>query len=120
MNSLSQLITNKITLNALFSWARLAEPKPFSRDLLKLHCPREADRICAMMRQEVLRGFKKKGVVVGVSGGIDSSTVAALAVRALGPDRVLALLMPEKDSSADTLELSLLMANHLGITSIHD
>src|ERR1051326_5530607 len=114
MNTLSQLLTSKFSLSPLFNRDRAVDEKPFSRDLLKIHPAREADRICSVMRQEVSRRFKKKGVVVAVSGGIDSSTVAALAVRALGSDRVLALLMPERDSSAETLELSHLMTKHFG------
>jgi len=120
MNSITQLITSRLTLSALFNRSKLAEEKPFSRDLLLIHCAREAERICAMVRQEVLRSFKKKGLIVAVSGGIDSSTVAALAVRALGPDRVLALLMPERDSSAETIQLSQLLVDHLGIKSVHE
>jgi NAD+ synthase len=117
MNTPGQVLMSRLSLGALFHRNRV-EAKPFSRDLLNIHCSRESERIGAMLRQEVLRGFKKKGVVVGLSGGIDSSTVAALAVRALGPERVLALLMPEVDSSAETLQLSQLMAKHLGIRAI--
>jgi NAD+ synthase len=50
-----------------------------------------------------------------MSGGIDSSVVAALCVRALGKDRVFGLLMPERDSSADALRLGRLLAERLGI-----
>src|ERR1017187_1539384 len=92
----------------------------FSADSLKLDHAREADRIVAAMREHVLRRFRKKGVVVGLSGGIDSSTVAALSVRALGPERVLGLLMQERDSSAATLPLSQQLARHLGIKTVHE
>ena len=54
--------------------------------------------------------LKRKGVVLGLSGGIDSSAVAALAVRALGKDRVLGLFMPEYDSAGDSLRLGRLVA----------
>jgi NAD+ synthase len=94
--------------------------KEFSAELLKLDCPTEAERICAALKETVLRRFRKKGVVVGLSGGVDSSTVAALAVCALGKQRVLGLLMPERHSSADTLSLSSGLVKHLGIEAVHD
>ncbi len=117
MNTLTQLVS-KVTLHELFNPSHFPNGAPFSKDLLDLDCGLEAERICAFIRSETLHSFRKKGVIVGVSGGIDSSTVAALAVRALGPNRVIALLMPEKDSSADTLELSQLIVEHLGIRSV--
>ncbi len=87
----------------------------FSPDLLQIDCAAETARICDFMVQTVLRNFRKKGVVVALSGGIDSSVVGALAVRAFGKERVFGLLMPERDSSADTLSLSRGVAEHLGI-----
>ena len=62
--------------------------------------------------------FRRKGVVLGLSGGIDSTVVAALSARAFGPERVLGLLMPESDSSEDTLRLSRLAAESIGIPSL--
>jgi NAD+ synthase len=59
--------------------------------------------------------LKKRGVVVAVSGGIDSSLVAALCVQALGKNRVFGLLLPEKDSSSQTVTLSDMIVDHLGI-----
>jgi NAD+ synthase len=77
----------------------------FSKDVLALDWEAEAARIEARIREIVGRELKRKGVVVGVSGGIDSSLVAALSARAVGPDRVLGLFMPETDS--DDLSLTL-------------
>ena len=95
-------------------------PKSFSAELLKLDGAAEAGRIGAMLRDEVLRRFKKKGLIVALSGGVDSSVVAALAVRAVGPDRVLGLLLPERDSSPETLPLSQMVAGHLGIKAVRE
>ncbi len=64
------------------------------------------------------RRFRRRGAVLGLSGGIDSSVSAALSVRAFGADRVLGLLMPEADSADESLELGQLLADHLGIETV--
>ena len=87
----------------------------FSRDVLRIDPGPEVDHITAMIREQVLGDLRRRGAVIGLSGGIDSSVVAALAARALGPARVLGLLMPERDSSADALRLGQLVADRLGI-----
>src|SRR5215831_4187232 len=89
-------------------------------DLLSFDCEAEAGRIGSMLCETVLRQFRKKGVVVAMSGGIDSSVVTALSVRALGKERVFGLLMPEKDSASETLSLSRGLAQHLGIEFAHE
>ncbi|MGE5293720.1 MAG: NAD(+) synthase [Solirubrobacterales bacterium] len=88
-------------------------------DALKIDYAAELNRIAASVRRYVHETLKRRGAVVALSGGIDSSLVGALCVQALGPDRVLGLLLPEKDSSAETRSLSQAIAAHLGIPSEH-
>ena len=88
-----------------------------SPDVLKIDGAAEIDRIAASIRETVLRQCRRKGAVVAVSGGIDSSVVAALCVRALGPERVIALFLPETDSSGESLRLGKELAASLGIRS---
>jgi NAD+ synthase len=83
-------------------------------DALQIDAAAEVDRICRGIR-ECLSGFKRQGVVVGVSGGIDSSVAALLCARAVGPERVMALLMPEAESSPDALRLGELAARAAGV-----
>jgi NAD+ synthase len=90
----------------------------FSADALRIDAETEVDRIAAAIRQQVLRTLRRRGVVLGLSGGIDSSVSAALCVRALGPDKVFALFMPEKDSDPESARLGLLVAEALGITHV--
>ena len=90
----------------------------FSRDVLAIDAPQVAQRIEAALREQVLGSLRRKGAVVGLSGGIDSSVVASLCVRALGKDKVLALFMPERDSSGDSLRLGKMVADHLGIRAV--
>jgi len=96
-------------------------PKPaLSSDLLTLDLDREVDRIGAHLRETILRRFRKRGAVVAMSGGVDSSLVAALAAHALGKDRVFGLLLPEQESAPETLDLSRGLAEHLGIEYTHE
>ena len=93
----------------------MKENKPFSAEHLKLDGEKEVDKICRTLRDMLARTFKKQGLVVALSGGIDSSVVGALCVRAVGKERVFGLLMPEQDSSEATRKLSRRFVQHLGI-----
>jgi len=91
----------------------------FSKDILRFaDAEQEIDRICKKIKEDVTLGLKRKGVVVGVSGGIDSSVTLALAVRALSPDKVLAIMMPEKESNSDSLRLGKMLAETFGVQSL--
>jgi NAD+ synthase len=96
----------------------MSTPVVFSADALRLDAARAVDQIVAAIREQVFKNLRRKGVVVGLSGGIDSSVVAALSARALGKERVLALLMPERESSPESLTLGRLVADHLGINNL--
>jgi NAD+ synthase len=78
----------------------------------------EAKRIAAAMREQVLKTLRRRGIVLGLSGGIDSSVSAALAVKAFGPRNVFAVLMPERDSDPDSLRLGRLVAETFGIETV--
>jgi len=90
----------------------------FDKDVLKLDSAAEVDRITGALREQVLGQLHRRGAVVGISGGIDSSVVAALCVRAFGKEKVLGLFMPEHHSSDDALMLGQMLAGHFGIESI--
>ena len=91
---------------------------PFTRDVLTIDPEREVRKITNGLRSIVSREFRRRGLVVALSGGIDSSVTTALAARALGPERVLGLLMPERHSAEETLGLSTLVADTFGIPRI--
>src|SRR5439155_6347389 len=87
----------------------------FGAETLRIDAAAEAVRIRAAIREQVLHRLRKRGVVVGMSGGIDSAVTAALCASALGRDQVLALFMPERDSDPASLELGKQIAAWLGI-----
>ena len=88
-----------------------------SFDVLAIDLDAEADRIAEQIRRAVSHDLKRRGVVVALSGGIDSSCVAALCVRALGKAHVHGLHMPEKDSADETLSLSRSVSDTFGFES---
>ena len=83
--------------------------------LLSFDRDAEISRITGKIRDLMRQHLKRRGLVVAMSGGIDSSVCASLAVRALGPDKVFGLLMPERDSSSESVVKGRLLAEHLGI-----
>jgi NAD+ synthase len=91
---------------------------PFSKKVLELDRAAEVARVAEWMKAQVMGTCKKRGVVVGISGGIDSSVCAALAVRALGPQKVFGIFMPERASADESLELGQLLASSLGIEAV--
>ncbi len=91
----------------------------FSPESLKTDVEYEVEQICQRIREILKNDLKRRGIVIGLSGGIDSSVTAALAVRALGNERVFALEMPERHSASETKSLSTTMIEHLGVASLH-
>jgi NAD+ synthase len=89
----------------------------FSADALRIDAAAVTRQIGDAIRAQVQRRLRKRGVVLGLSGGIDSSVTAALCAKALGPPNVFAVLMPEKDSDPESLYLGRLMVEALGIRS---
>ena len=73
-----------------------------STSALRIDAEATIDVICRSLREMLRAPLRRRGLVVGLSGGVDSSVVVALAARAIGPDRVLALVMPETDSASES------------------
>jgi len=92
----------------------------FSKDVLTIDPEKEVEKITKQLRSFLTNQLKRRGLIVALSGGIDSSVTTALSAKALGPDRILALLMPERHSSDDTLDLSTIVADHFGVEKIHE
>jgi len=75
------------------------------KNVLTLDCKEQVERICSFIRRQT-QALKREGAVVGLSGGLDSALMAALCVEALGKDRVLGLILPEKESSSDSCKFA--------------
>ena len=97
--------------------ARAPVAELLSADALVIDAAAEIARIAGAMRGQVLRRLRRRGAVIGLSGGIDSTVSAALAVEAFGRQKVLGVLMPEKDSDPESLRLGQEVAAWLGIES---
>jgi len=96
----------------------MAKQEPFSPEVLRIDCGRACDEIATRIRALLKEPLHRRGLIVGISGGIDSSVTAALCVEAIGRERTLGLQMPERHSADDTLALSTLLADSLRMPRI--
>lgn len=78
----------------------------FTKDSININPAEELARISSKLKEDVIKKLKKRGAVIGISGGIDSSVVLALCAKTFGAERVLGVMMPENDSNPDSLELA--------------
>jgi NAD+ synthase len=94
---------------------------PLGPEVLAIDGAAEADFIATAMRHAVAQRIRRRGAVVAVSGGIDSALCLALTAKAVGAERTLALLLPERESSAASLTLGRQVAERFGVaTIVHD
>ena len=87
----------------------------FDAKVLAIDPAAVTEQIVAHLRSSVLNVLNRRGAVVGLSGGVDSSVVLALCARAFGPERVAALLLQEKESSPDNAVLARQVARQEGV-----
>jgi NAD+ synthase len=87
----------------------------FDKNVLDIDCEAVLEQSDVAIREMVGRKLKRRGTVLGVSGGVDSSVCAAMAARALGPKRVWALLMPEQDSSPESTAKGRSLCDAIGV-----
>ena len=94
--------------------------KQLSYEDLQIDTKAESKRVEEWVKNIVFRKLRKKGVVIGLSGGIDSSVCAAICVESLGKDRVFGLFTPETECKEETNQLGRLIADHLGIEAVKE
>ena len=87
----------------------------FDKNVLDIDCNEESNRLAHFIRNCVFEDYKKRGIIIGVSGGIDSAVTAALAVKAVGKERVQGLMLPEKESNPLSTSYANLLISNLGI-----
>lgn len=93
--------------------------KEFSRDIIKLeNVEKTCNDIIKKLRNDVINVLNRKGAIVGISGGIDSTVSFALSVKAFGPENVIGIMLPEKDSSPDSENFAKKLADKFGVKTI--
>lgn len=95
--------------------------KPFSKEILHIENMEEVcDTIVNKLKTDVAQKLQRRGAVVGISGGIDSSVCMALSAKAFGPEKVTAIMLPEQDSSDDSKNLAMKLANKFSVKTIEE
>ncbi|MBD1260918.1 NAD(+) synthase [Maribacter polysiphoniae] len=95
--------------------------KPFSKDILHIENIEEVcNNITEKLRNDVVFKLQRRGAVIGISGGIDSSVCMALSAKAFGPSKVTAIMLPEQDSSEDSKNLALKLADTFNVKILEE
>ena len=87
----------------------------FNKDILKINPVEETRKVVEFLKYQVESVYRRGGIVVGLSGGIDSAVIAEVAVRAVGKDNVVGLILPEKESNPISSRYARSHAEVLGI-----
>lgn len=95
--------------------------KPFSKEILHIENIEEVcNTIINKLKKDVAQSLQRRGAVIGISGGIDSSVCLALSAKSFGPDKVTAIMLPERDSSDDSKTLALTLANKFNVKTLEE
>ncbi|MBI5266878.1 MAG: NAD(+) synthase [candidate division Zixibacteria bacterium] len=92
----------------------------FNKHSLDIDAAAVTDELCHTIRDQIRSRLHRTGAVIGISGGIDSTVTAALCARALGPKRVVGIMMPEKDSSPASEQLARKLAAQFGFETVKE
>jgi NAD+ synthase len=91
----------------------------FHKDIIKLdNVAAICDDIQNQIKNHIFGTLRRRGGVVGISGGIDSSVSLALTVKAIGADKVLGVMLPERDSSPESARLAQKLADKFGVKTL--
>ena len=93
----------------------------FHKGIIKLdNVAKTSEVLQESIKKYILGTFRKRGAIIGISGGIDSSVTLALAVNALGNDKVLGIMLPEKDSSPESARLAIDLAEKFDVKTLYE
>ncbi len=99
----------------------LKSKEAFHKDILQFENVQQVtETLVSKLRKDITETIRRQGAVIGISGGIDSSVTLALAAKALGANKVLGLMLPEKDSSNDSKEFALKLASKFGVQTLEE
>jgi NAD+ synthase len=87
----------------------------FNLDILKINSEQELKKLSEFIVKQVKIVFRRKGVIIGLSGGIDSACMVSVAVHAMGKEKVVGLILPERESNPISREYAIKHAQDLGI-----
>ena len=88
------------------------------QNLLNIDLKSSLKKIIEFIRQYAIK-LKRGGAIIGLSGGVDSSFVLKLCTEAIGKERTLAVILPERDSTVENIKDAVRFAKELGVRYIY-